>query len=207
VETGSTRPRRTQAERSATTRALLLDATIDSLVEVGYANTTTTGIAERAGVSRGAQMHHYPAKADLVAHAVEYLAEKRMALLRGQIERLRGSRDRVKRALDLLWGSHNGPLFRATLELWIAARTDTDLREKLAPVERNVMTSLYTLSRELFGEEVASRRRFERVLGMALTMMQGLALVETHQLEPPPLDRVWVLYRDELVTLFDNLPL
>src|SRR5204862_5492808 len=64
------RQRRTQAERSAATQALLLDATIDSLVEVGYANTTTTGIAERAGVSRGAQMHHFPSKGELVAAAV-----------------------------------------------------------------------------------------------------------------------------------------
>ena len=54
--------RRSQAERSASTRALLLDATIDSLVEDGYASTTTTGIADRAGVSRGAQMHHFASK-------------------------------------------------------------------------------------------------------------------------------------------------
>src|SRR5437763_12092708 len=96
MTTGSTRQqRRTQAERSAATRAALLDATVASLVEVGYANTTTTGIAERAGVSRGAQMHHFPAKADLVAHAVEHLAEKRIALLRSAIEHLDSSDDRI----------------------------------------------------------------------------------------------------------------
>jgi AcrR family transcriptional regulator len=205
MSTGSSKTRRTQAERSAATRELLLEATVASLVEVGYANTTTTGIAERAGVSRGAQMHHFPAKADLVASAVEYLADRRMTQLRLEVDRLRGTRDRVKRALDLLWGSHQGPLFRATLELWMAARTDADLRDRLAPVERNVVASLYALSRELFGEDLAARRGFEGVLGLSLTLIQGLALVETHQIEQPSLDVIWARYRDELVVLFERL--
>src|SRR5437764_3220914 len=99
MTTGSTpKQRRTQAQRSASTRAALLDATITSLVEVGYANTTTTGIAERAGVSRGAQMHHFPTKADLVASAIEHLADKRVALARGQVDKVRISSDRVRTA-------------------------------------------------------------------------------------------------------------
>jgi AcrR family transcriptional regulator len=59
----ASKPRRTQEERSATTRARLLDATIDCLSELGYTNTTTTEIAKRAGLSRGAQLHHFPTKA------------------------------------------------------------------------------------------------------------------------------------------------
>src|SRR4051794_34821768 len=207
MTTGSTpKQRRTQAQRSATTRAALLDATIASLVEVGYANTTTTGIAERAGVSRGAQMHHFPAKSDLVAHAVEHLAEKRIGLLRSAIECLEVGETRIASALDLLWDSHHGPLFRATLELWVAARTDGDLREKLVPVERRVVAWLYDISRALFGEELAARRGFERALGLALTVIQGLALVETHQLPPREIDVVWSHYRDELAEMFRRLP-
>jgi|tagenome__1003787_1003787.scaffolds.fasta_scaffold19703581_1 AcrR family transcriptional regulator len=207
MATGSSQQqRRTQAERSATTRAALLDATVASLVEVGYANTTTTGIAERAGVSRGAQMHHFPAKADLVAHAVEHLAEKRIELLRSGVDCLDGRDDRIGGALDLLWDSHRGPLFRATLELWIAARTDDDLRVKLAPVERRVVASLYECSRELFGDELASRRGFERSLGLSLTLIQGLALMDTHQIDPPAHDLLWARYRDELTEMFRRLP-
>ena len=71
-------PRRTQEERSATTRAALLDATVDCLVEYGYANLTTTRVVERAGVSRGAQVHHFPTKAQLVTEAVRHLAVKRV---------------------------------------------------------------------------------------------------------------------------------
>ncbi len=51
-----------QEERSAETRRRLLDATVACLFERGYAGTTTTELARRAGVSRGAQMHHFPKK-------------------------------------------------------------------------------------------------------------------------------------------------
>ena len=54
----STSTRRTQAERTATTRAALLAATVDVLVERGYRATTTQDVARRAGVSYGALLHH-----------------------------------------------------------------------------------------------------------------------------------------------------
>lgn len=65
---------RTQEERSAATRAALLDATVACLVDYGYASLTTTRVVERAGVSRGAQVHHFPTKAQLVTEAVRHLA-------------------------------------------------------------------------------------------------------------------------------------
>ena len=59
-----------QQERSRATQIRLLDATVDCLVEHGWAGTTTTVVAARAGVSRGAQLHHYPTKSALVIAAV-----------------------------------------------------------------------------------------------------------------------------------------
>jgi len=197
VATTSTKPvRRTQAERSAATQARLLEATVASLVEVGYARTTTTAIADRAGVSRGAQMHHYPSKAELVAAAIEYLADRRAEQLRVEAARLPEGRDRVKRVLDLLWESHRGPLFQAAVELWVAARTDAELRERLVPVEAKLAAGIYELSRELFGEDVASAPKFALRLSMALTTMQGLTLVNVHS--PRTLERTWSSYRGEL---------
>ena len=69
--------RRTQEERRTATRGALLDATIDCLIEYGYGGVTTTRVVERAGVSRGAQVHHFPTKAVLVSEALRHLAEKR----------------------------------------------------------------------------------------------------------------------------------
>ena len=69
--------RRTNGQRSAATQAQVLDAAIDCLVELGYARTTTTEVARRAGVSRGAQTHHFPTKDDLVLAAIDHLLARR----------------------------------------------------------------------------------------------------------------------------------
>ena len=135
------RPRRlTQQERSAETRARLLDATIQSLVEVGYARTTTTRVCEIAGLSRGAQIHHFRTHAELLTSALEHLARRRLDEFRAALEKER--RDPAPgdfgAGLDLLWESFSGELFIAALELWVAARTDPDLHERLLPLEREI---------------------------------------------------------------------
>ena len=195
--------RRTQAERSATTRARLLDATIDCLVEVGYAGTSTTLIASRAEVSRGAQLHHFASKAALVAQAVERLAERRLAELRRETTRLPRRQGRPRAALDLLWGTQSGPLFEAALELWVAARTDRELREKLIGVEDRVSGSTLDVCRELFGAKTASRRDFSRLVTMSLSAMQGLALLRAWS-EPRQVERMWAFTRDRLVRQFET---
>ncbi len=83
------RARTPQQERSRATQQRLLAATVECLVEHGWAGTTTTLIAERAGVSRGAQLHHYPTKAALVLAAVSHLAERRAAEIRAEAADLR----------------------------------------------------------------------------------------------------------------------
>lgn len=199
------RARRTQAERSAATQGRLLDATIQSLVEVGYANTTTTRIAELAGVSRGAQMHHYRSKADLVTAAVEHLADRRIDEIRSAADRLpRQTSNRAKAVLDLAWQSYKGPLFQAAVELWVAARTDEELRATLIPMEAKIAATVYELSAELFGEEIASTKNARRLMAMSLNSMQGLALGQTFQIESPAVDRMWAFTRDRLVKIFEE---
>ena len=80
--------RRSQAERSATTREALLDAAIACLIEEGYASTTTSRVAERAGVSRGAHLHHFQTRTALVGAAVEQLARRWLGELRAASEAL-----------------------------------------------------------------------------------------------------------------------
>src|SRR6478735_6838988 len=131
--------RRTQEERRSSTRAALLDATIDCLVEYGYADTTTTRIVERAGVSRGAQVHHYPTKAALVAEAVAHLAKRRTAeFFAGVTDRDLAGRGQIKALLDEIWAVHTSPLFAASMELVVASRTDPELRRRFAEIDREV---------------------------------------------------------------------
>jgi AcrR family transcriptional regulator len=196
--------RRTQEERRAATRAALLDATIDCLIEYGYANTTTTKVVERAGVSRGAQVHHFQTKASLVAEAVVHLAQRREAELRREMERLPQGRDRITSALDMLWKVHSGPLFQAALELWVAARTDHELRASLVPVERDMIVKTRELSHELFGEH-SGAPDFNANLQTALAAMQGLAMLGTLlSTSRRDIGQLWSASRERLAALFQS---
>jgi AcrR family transcriptional regulator len=123
-------------------RERLLDATIGCLVDYGYAGTTVTRIAERAGVTRGAQVHHFRTKDDLVTAAVTHLAGKSAEFGWSQIARVADAEDPVGELLDVLWDMHKGPTFTATVELWVAARTDEDLRRHVSGVEPVLMSTL-----------------------------------------------------------------
>ena len=168
--------RRTQEERSAGTRARLLDATVASLVEVGYAGTTTTEVCARAGLSRGAQLHHFPTRADLVVHAVGHLAKRRADEVRRELPPADGAPDRLGRALDAIWTSFSGPLFYAALELWVAARSDPQLRANLVRFERGVGRAMSKLWRELAGPEASRAPHFEDLLELTFHVMRGMAL-------------------------------
>lgn len=170
------RVRRTQEERSAETRGRLLDATIDCLIDLGYAATTTTVIAERAGVSRGAQLHHYPTKAELVAAAVEHLTRRIGEDLLNEAARLPADDDRASAAVDLLWSQFSTPLFPAWLELLVASRTDSDLRKHLLAVEERLRRAVQRQTLDVFGEETTTAPGFQLALDLTFSLMNGLAL-------------------------------
>jgi AcrR family transcriptional regulator len=191
------RGRRTQAERRAATQEAVLDAAIACLVEHGYANTTTTRIAQRAGVSRGAQLHHFPTKASLVAQAVSHVARRRADLVRAQASAQKQLG--VEELVDALWELHVSPLFDASLELWVAARTDPELRSELLRVEREASQVLWAMCQEVAGE-AARRPGFRADLDTALATMRGVALL---RIASGPgsraFERRWAVARTRLV--------
>jgi len=196
-------PRRSQAERSASTRQALLDATIACLMEDGYASTTTSRVAERAGVSRGAHLHHFQTREALMAAAMEHLAERRGEQLLAAAQKLPAGRERIARGLDLLWASYASPLYQAALDLWTHARTDPDLRERLARVERDLDRQTVRLSATLFGE-VARQPGFDGLLEMATATMRGLALLDTVNPGAGRNRRQWPFARARLAELFES---
>ncbi|MFL6116672.1 MAG: TetR/AcrR family transcriptional regulator [Catenulispora sp.] len=202
--------RRTQEQRSAATRRLLLDATVECLVKHGYAGTTTTRVSELAGVSRGAQVHHFATKDELVVAAVRHLAEQQaqQILARpGLPDLLAGSADPVGDALELLWTAHQGPTFDAAIELWVAARTDPDLREATTAFERALTARLVEVSQVLFGPQVTALPDFQSRLLTALEAIRGLRMVSF--LHPHPsarMDERWQRSKALLRPLFEQAP-
>lgn len=199
---GSTRNprRRTQAERRATTRAALLDATIDGLVEHGYTRLTVAQIAELAGVTRGAQAHYFATKAEMVVEALKRLTERLMADFHVAGPPPQGDPDQlVDDVLDTLWQVHKGPVFTAAVELWVAARTDPDLRQPLARFERELILGLREIVAP-YAERLPTGASpiggFDSWLLTTLAAMRGLAMLRfAHSAEE--VDRLWQRMRWE----------
>lgn len=131
-----TRP--TRAERREETRVALLDATIQSLITKGYAATTTRGVAELAGVSQGAQQHHYPTKSELVKAATIHLAEVFVETLRTDPPEADTERERVALLIDVFWIAANQPLTAALMEFVAAARTDPEIADAVGDLVQQI---------------------------------------------------------------------
>lgn len=198
------RRRRTQDERSSAMRERLLDATIECLAEYGYTGTTVTRIADRAGVTRGAQVHHYRTKDDLVTAAVKHLAGTSAEFGWAQVAVVARAADPVGSLLDVLWELHKGPTFTATVELWVAARTDPELRESVGGVEPVLLSSLRAVADRAVGvglpPDVVDDDLLDAVY-TAMDAMRGLMISIWHL---PPRQRTarWRRAREQLRLLF-----
>jgi AcrR family transcriptional regulator len=167
-----------QEERTRVMRARLLEATVELLVERGYAGTSTTLVSERAGVSRGAQLHHFPAKTDLVLAAVEHVTNVRGEELAAAASRLPTGPRRTRAVLQMLADHCTAPVFTAALELWVAARTDPGLLAEVAPLEQRVGRETHRLTVELLGAD-ESRPGVRELVQATLDLVRGLGLAGT----------------------------
>ncbi|WP_069163645.1 TetR/AcrR family transcriptional regulator [Nocardia altamirensis] len=167
--------RRTQEQRSTEMRTRLLDATIDCLVEYGYAGTTTPRVAERAGVTRGAQVHHFGSKTDLVVAAISHLAQLRAETAMREMAKVERGDDPVGAALEFLWELHQGPLFIATVELWVAGRTDPVLAAAMEKVEPFVNNAVLMAVARFVPDEIR-RKEARDFIYTAMDALRGILI-------------------------------
>ncbi|MDO9457334.1 TetR/AcrR family transcriptional regulator, partial [Nocardioides sp.] len=192
------RARRTQAERRATTRGALLDATIDVLVDHGYSGLTTSMVCERAGVTRGAQAHYFATKADLVVQALSHLTDRLVAELVAQPLGVADGPERQYAALlDRLWEIYSGPVSQALLELFVAARTDPELHRSLVQFDAAVMATLADAARQV-APELVGRPEFPTVMTTSISTIRGLRMLRSVASERA-VRRMWAPARDQLL--------
>jgi AcrR family transcriptional regulator len=151
----STPMRRSNVQRTAEMRLRLIQATIDILFESSYAAATTQEVARRANVSRGAMLHHFPNRIDLLLATAEHIIIEQR---RYRIEKLASVENNWKRfvaAADVSWEVQKQPATIALLEIMLAARSDRELRKRIGP-----------LLREMSAMRAASAARFASALGV-----------------------------------------
>lgn len=188
-------------------RLRLLDATIECLVSYGYAKTTTPRVAQLAGVTRGAQIHHFRSKEDLVVAAIEHLAQQRAQAAIREFGRVGGCPDSVTTVLDFLWEVHQGPMFVAVMELWVAARTDPVLARQIGRVEPVVSSTLMAAIAQLVPDYPA-QKELRNIVYTAMDALRGILVASFVDRDTDRARRCWdracehlrVLIADVLLT-------
>lgn len=182
--TETKRPKRNekgwQAEKSAMTRLAILEATIKCLLELGYANTTTALIANYAGVSRGAMMHHFPSRMSVMRAVVDHLHQLR---LQEYLELMADIDDPqstvtpqvIRESVEAAWQYVNLPSFLAYQELLSASRTDAELRQVIDPVEKDFEKQFLDTAKAVF-PHWQNLARLEGAHDMVQFLMKGMAL-------------------------------
>jgi AcrR family transcriptional regulator len=194
-----------QAQKSASTRLQIVEAALRCVVDLGYSCTTTTVIAEKAGLSRGAMLHHFPSKIDIVRAAVEHLHAKRLKAFRKAIDKLPRDGTRVRRALEAYFEHVKHPMYVAFLELWIASRTDPELQAILKPAQEAFEREWYRTAVDLFPEWREAGGNFDVALDLVHYVMDGMAVsLLTHEIGEH--ERRMVSYLEERLRELSSRP-
>ncbi|UDM53886.1 TetR/AcrR family transcriptional regulator [Cupriavidus sp. MP-37] len=185
----SVRPRRARTSKSANANAndgagkeaplgmreRILEAAVTIVIEQGTARATTLEVQRRAGVSRGALLHHFPTHASLLSATVEGLVKRNEEAVLASLAKLEGTKDVVERAIRVLAIASVQPSYLAELELWAVSRTDPELRATLAEAERRARKDSERVMKTLFGASDSSPMQAS-VMAMTTEYLRGLAL-------------------------------
>ncbi|MFD7505729.1 TetR/AcrR family transcriptional regulator [Streptomyces sp. NPDC059850] len=195
-----TPPRDPKQDRSRATRQRLLEAAVACLAAHGWAGSTVSVVAERAGVSRGAAQHHFPTREDLFTAAVEHVSEQRSAELRAHAP-AGGGTARTHAVVTELVDLYTGPLFRAALQLWVAASYEAQLGARVTVLEARIGRETHRAAVELLGADETVPGVREAVQGL-LDMARGLGLANLLTDDSARRERVvaqWSRILDEVV--------
>jgi AcrR family transcriptional regulator len=165
------------AERSAQMRQRLIEAAISCLRRVGYAATTTQLVMEEAGVSRGAMLHHFPTKVDLIIAVGEAAALSQNRYVRRRLGEFTAGMDRYLAITTATWEAICQPPALALIEIMMASRSDQALGERFPAIaqklEADQREGVWELAREL---GIRDRDAIERMVRLHLATMRGLAV-------------------------------
>ena len=166
-----------QREKSENTRTTILDAAIRCFYERGYNNTTTEKVAREAGVSRGAMLHHFPSRFDLIKAGVNHLHQQRLELFEEQERQIQENAEHslIEEGIENYWAQLHSPLFTVWNELRVAARTDADLNNILKPAAREFEAKFTKITASVF-PDLALSEEFERANFLTAYLLEGMAL-------------------------------
>lgn len=195
--------RRTQAERLAHTRRILIEAAIQEITRVGYSNATGTLICQRAGLTRGALNHHFRDRIDLMVAVCERAYAGFAAALRGEATTDMPLPVRLDRVLRSAWSQLHESHNRALFEILVASRHDAALFERLKAFVRRMDHHSLAEWLQLFSDLPVSRRLLEGIRDQFISTLYGMSLMTPFDWDDRYLEYQLALLRDMALTRLD----
>jgi AcrR family transcriptional regulator len=192
------------AERTARMRERILVATLDQIYECGILAASTPEIVKRAGVSRGAMLHHFPTKEMLIGAAVEKLLTDEIADLRNVAAAYAEHEKSIDDFVDYLWERFSGRLFMITMDFLSSARTDDKLREAVVPISLNFHQSLNEIWSQFFKYQQKSPAQVQTLLNTTLCLMRGMGVQTVIKEDPAYYDELRNNWKSILHSQLDN---
>ena len=184
--------RRTQAERSAETRRVLLETAIRCLHGQGYAATTTLLVAQEAGLSRGAMLHQFPTRVDLMIFVVQSVFDDEIAIYDARLSAIADPRERLFSLPEIVWDVLSRPSGVAVLEILQGSRSDPALVERLAPIQAQIEQNALAQLDRWYGSEAAASKTAMRLVVWAI---RGLSIAQVLAPDPEEIHKSVALLR------------
>lgn len=175
---------RQQQSRSVQTRERLIAATLDQILEVGYHTATTHEIAARASVSRGALLHHFPMRADIILAAMEALLEDGTRQIKAIAADLQNGKVTLDDFVEFLWQLFSGRFFYLSLEMITEARNDSDLRHRMIPVVKRFHAALDGIWTQFCDPQSRTPHQARIILNLTVCLVRGMGVQTVLRPEP-----------------------
>lgn len=194
-------------QQSVQTRSMILSVAVNLIAELGYSRFSTSLLAERANVSRGALQHHFGnRKVDLVLAVAEHVYARFKENADRTIPADASLATRIEQTLDSAFETYSGPEAVVLLELWMAARSDEALKAALTPVMARLDDAIGSGLASRFSASAANVERVEAVRYLARFMFRGMTLERQLWTNEALERRVVALMKELMITALVDRP-
>ena len=186
---------RTQKQRRRETQMAVLAAAIDMLVEAGHIGFSSSGVAARARVSRGALEHYFPTRNDLLTAAARHAMEEAIRHARMLAARAGKSADVLEKFLLDSEHFFFSPVYLAMIELAFAAHRDAALRRVQRPIVIQAREILNQIWIDTLSAAGYSRANAQRFIELTHLLLRGVFFASTwlpYDIDRKAVMRMWL---------------
>jgi AcrR family transcriptional regulator len=170
--------------RSVVMREKLIETVLDVIYDVGYRSASTPEFSRRAGVSRGALLHHFPARSDIMIAAMEHLLEDGTRQIRGVAVKVAQQQVCLEDFVEFLWQMFSGRFFYISLEFINEARTDAELRDRMFPLVKDFHAALDGIWSEFEKQAEGMPKATRVVLNLTICLVRGMGVQTVLKKDP-----------------------